>query len=1017
MLNLFYRNTQLLILTLVLIMVWGLAAFFTLPRMEDPELTQRFGSVTTLFPGATPERVESLVTEKIETALIELEEVATLESTSSSGISIVQIELNETIDDVEPVWSKVRSKLDDVVPLLPDSASRPEYKDGTASASALIVGLTWELDSPANLNILRRLSETLADRLRHLAGTKEVERFGAVPEEIRVETTSSTLARLGLTPQSVAQQIRASDAKVAAGQLRNPQSELLIELESALDSLDRIRNIPIQMSTSGQTQLLGNIAQVTKGIEDPPTQTSVINGYPAIAIAVTVESNYRVDLWARSAQEVLAEFSQTLSEGIGLHVVLDQSLYVQQRLDGVIQNLLLSSGLVILVSLLLLGWQSALIVGFALPLATLMVFGLMQLLGIPLHQMSVTGIIIALGLLIDNAIVVVDEVQVHLRKGIVAAQAVSQTVRHLAVPLIASTLTTIFAFLPIASSPGAVGEFIGTIGSTVILALSSSLFLSLTVVVALVARLNRWQPKIIDWAWLHRGLGDRHLAQLYLRILNYLFRRPWLTIGLALLLPIVGFTQFVSLEQQFFPPTNRDQFQIELTMPASTAIAATRQQAMAVRDLILDYPEVDDVHWFLGKSAPAFFYNVVASRENAANYAQGIVQLNSTQTLRQTIQTLQAEMDVVFPEAQILVRQLEQGPPISAPIELRLYGSDLNQLRILGDRLRGELAKMAQVIHTQADLTEMLPKLSLTVDEVKARRAGLDYEAIALQLQALLEGSMGGSVLEESEELPIRVKLTDANRSSVSNIQSLNILSPATGELVPLSAIAKVELIPSIAQISRYDGQRINTVQGFLEAGALPETVLKKFKQHLADINFSFPQGYSMEYGGEADARGTAVGSLFSTVGILVILMAATLILSFNSFQCAALIGSVAILAIGLAILALWLFEALFGFTAILGTLGLIGLAINDSIVMLAALRQDRQACQGHPRATAGVVLQATRHIIATTLTTIVGFTPLLLDETGFWPPLAIALAGGLGGATLLALFYVPAVHILIERR
>ena len=1016
MFNLFYRNTQLLILTILLIVVWGLSSFLSLPRMEDPELVQRFGTVTTLFPGATPERVEALVTEKIEDELFELEEILSLVSTSSRNISIVQVELAERIVDVEPVWSKVRSKLDDIVPLLPQEALEPEYEAGTASANALIVGLTWELDGEPNYNILRRVSESLSDRIRALPGTKEVKSFGDVPEEIRINITSAELARLGLTPQSLAQQIQASDAKIAAGQLRSSDTELLIEIDSALDSLARIRDIPITIDRTGQTQTLGNIAKIEKGIEDPASEISFINGRPAIALAATVESEARVDLWANQANKVLTDFETNLSAGITLHTVLDQSIYVKERLDGVIQNLMLSSSLVIAISLVMLGWQSALIVGAALPLATLMVFGFMNMINIPLHQMSVTGIIIALGLLIDNAIVAVDEVQHRLAKGSTPSAAVHETVKHLFVPLLASTLTTVLAFCPIALSPGASGEFIGAIGSTVILAVISSLFLSLTIIVALIAKVNVWLPVRSPWQWLQSGFANQTLTKGYDWTLHQLFRRPWLTIGLCLILPLLGFSQFSKLDQQFFPPTNRDQFQIEFTLPAATAIAETEKQAMAAREIIRDHDDVAEVHWFFGKSAPAFFYNVLEDRDNAPNYAQGVVQMNSTETLRQTIQELQVELDNAFPEAQVLVRQLEQGPPFEAPIELRLYGTEFNQLREIGNELRGELAKMDQVIHTQADLSEVVPKLSLEVDEVQARRVGLDYATIANQLQTLLEGAVGGSVLEDTEELPIRVRVVDGDRQDLDKIQSLNLVSPTTGDLVPLGAIAKVNFVPSLAQINRYDGERINTVLGYLEAGALPSTVLGKFNQHLEEIKFELPQGYRLAYGGEADAQGSAVSGLLGTVGVLFVMMAATLILSFNSFCFAALIGTVAIFTIGLAVLALFIFNSLFGFTAILGSLGLMGLAINDSIVVLAALREDPEAKLGNYRATAKVVLEATRHVLATTFTTIIGFTPLVLDPTGFWPPLAIALAGGLGGATLLALYYIPAAHILILR-
>ncbi|NER80559.1 MAG: efflux RND transporter permease subunit, partial [Leptolyngbya sp. SIO1D8] len=664
-----------------------------------------------------------------------------------------------------------------------------------------------------------------------------------------------------------------------------------------------------------------------------------------------------------------------------------------------------------------LGGKAALLVGSALPLTTLMVFGWMKGLGVPLHQMSVTGIIIALGLLIDNAIVVVDEVQGRLRSGLPPAEAVSRTVHHLLVPLLASTLTTVLAFVPIASSPGSTGEFIGTIGLTVILALVSSLTISLTVTAALVGRLHRWQPLRwqADW-WLH-GISNGDLTAGYRWTLRQVFRRPWLGIGLALMLPVTGFAVFGTLEQQFFPPTNRDQFQIEVQLPNQTAIAQTESVVLAARDRIRQNPQVEEVHWFLGESAPSFFYNVISQQEDAPYYAQGIVQLKGTEGVRETIQALQQDLDTAFPEAQILVKQLEQGPPFDAPIELRISGSDMTQLRELGNELRYELSQIESVIHTSASLTEALPKLALQVDEAQAQRTGLDNQAIAQQLQSTLDGSVGGSILDETETMPVRVRVPDAQRGNLNQVTSLDLVTSSSGATVPLTALAEVRLEPEVATISRRNGQRINTVQGFLTAGSLPDTALTKFQQQLADKNWQLPLGYRLEYGGEADARGDAVGNLLSTVGVLTILMTATLVLSFNSFGLAALIGSVALLAVGLAALALKVFGSLFGFTAILGTLGLIGLAINDSIVVLAALRENPDARQGNPQATEQVVMHATRHVVATTLTTITGFIPLMLDRTGFWPPLAIAIAGGLGGATLLALYYIPAAHILIFRR
>ncbi|MBW4485568.1 MAG: efflux RND transporter permease subunit [Tildeniella torsiva UHER 1998/13D] len=1013
--NLFYRNRQLLLLTLVLIIVWGLSAFLTLPRLEDPEIVQRFARITTFLPGATPERVETLVTEKIEDRLFELEEIESLRSTSGSGISVITVELKDTLPDVDPVWAKVRSKVDDAVPELPAAASVPEYADSSTKASALIVGLTWTRDDAPNYAIMGRLAAALEERLRAIPGTEAVDIFGEPDEEIRVDIASTELSRLGLSAAALSQQIAASDAKVAAGQYRSDSSEFLLEVNSSLSSLEQIRAIPIAAGSEGQVARLGDIATVTKAVQDPPTDLALVNGYGAIALSAKVESAQRVDQWAVQAHRVMDDFRRELPDGLALEVVLDQSQYVQQRLNGVISNLVTGSALVIGISLVMLGFKAALLVGLALPLTTLMVFGLMDVLGVPLHQMSVTGIIIALGLLIDNAIITVDEAQIRLRQGMPPREAVTETVRHLLMPLLASTLTTVLAFIPIATSPGSVGEFIGTIGLTVILALLSSLALSLTVIVSLVGLLHRWNPLPLGWHWWQHGFTNNAMADAYRRSLRAIFHRPWLGVGLSLILPVVGFAVFATLPQQFFPPTNRNQFQIEFELPTQVSLAATQAQIRAARDLALQHPEIDDVHWFMGRSAPPFFYNVIDNRRNAQNYAQGIVHLASTDRIRETIQSLQTELNAAFPQAQVLVKQLEQGPPFDAPIELRVYGADLAGLRAVGDRLRAELAQVPDVVHTRATLTEALPKLALAVDEAQARRLGLDNQNIAGQLNAALDGRTGGSILDGSRDIPVRVRVPREQQGDLGAIASLDIVTPQ-GEL-PLDTIASLNLVPDTASISRRNGQRINTVQGFITAGSLPSTVLSAFQDRLKEQGFELPPGYRIEYGGEADARGTAVGNLLSTVGVLGILMTATLVLSFNSFGLAALIGTVAILSVGLAALALELFGSIFGFTAILGTLGLIGLAINDSIVVLAALREHPEARLGHPQPMEDVVFQATRHVIATTVTTIIGFVPLMVDPTGFWPPLAIAIAGGLGGATLLALYYIPSVYRLLSYR
>ena len=1024
MYTLFYRNTRLLILTIILIFVWGISSYLALPRLEDPELVSRNASVKTFFPGADAARVEALITDKIEDKFTEIEEIKDYESTSSSGNSIIIIELKDEVQksEVDGVWSRVQNQIDEVKSELPTGASEPELEKIKIKAYALITALTWQQEDSPNYSILNRQAEVLKDRIQAIAGTEEVEIYGDRTEEINVEIDPEAIASYNLTVADISRQIQQSDSKVTAGLLRNNNNDLSIEVAGELDTLQRVRDIPLNFGGQGQFIRLQDIAIVSKGLRSPASELSIIGDRPGVTLAVHVESGTRLDLWAKNADEVLRSYRAELPSAIELKTILDQSNYVEDRLNSLILNLFLGGGLVFLVTLLMMGWRSAIIVGTSLPLSILMVFGWMNVMGIPLHQMSITGLIVALGILIDNAIVMVDEVSNHLKSGFKPLDAISNSVNHLAVPLLSSTITTVLAFLPIALLPGATGEFVGTIAISVILAVSSSLFLALAVMPTLTVRAKVGSPQQQtpqQQSWWQTGISIPILTQWYGKTIAWTIKRPVLGICLALLLPLTGFIQAGSLEQQFFPAADRDQLQIQLELPATTAIAQTQTVTEQVRDLLLAFEDVTDVNWFIGRSVPRFYYNVLTSREQEPNYAQAIVQ---TKDLAKSdlAKKLQSELDTSFPTARIVIRQLEQGPPFDAPVEMRIYGSDLETLQQLGEEARNLLLGVADITHTRASLAEITPQLELEVDEEEVRLAGLDRKAIAQQLESSLEGTTGGSILESTEELPVRVRLSPSNRNRLNNITSLDLLPTQNSdnalESVPLSSLGNITLKPELAKITRYDGQRVNTVQGFLTPGVLPDRALSNFKQQIESVNWQLPNGYSYEFGGEAEQKNDALGGLISLVGVIAVLMVATLVLSLGSFRLAAVIGVVAIASFGLGLFAIWLFGYPFGFNPIIGTVGLIGVAINDSIVVLAAIQQHPLAKTGSKRAIKEVVLRSTRHVIATTLTTAVGFVPLLLGGGEFWPPLAIAIAGGVIGATLLALYLIPAAYLIVIR-
>ena len=1084
-----YSDLRLLILTICLIVAWGISSFQVLPRMEDPNLSQRSAFITTSFPGANAHRVESLVTEEIEQKLFEISELKNITSTSRVGSSVIFVELQDEVSNVDEVWSQVRDKVSDVVPELPPEASEPRYEDIDARAYTLVTALVWNMKETPNYAILNRIGKEFESTLRSLPGTEKVEVFGVPQEEIVVEIDDSDLAALGLTTQVLSEQIRSSDARVPAGQVYGASNELQIEVETALDSLARIRQIPIQLGEGGQFSRLGDFATVKKSVVEPASEIALVDGKPAFVLATLMEPDWRIDKWTELTRQSIADFQQRLPSGIELQVVFDQSSYVENRLNELFNNLLLGALCVVVSTILLMGWKSALVVGSALPLSVLMVLGGMRILEIPLHQMSVTGLVIALGLLIDNAVVVVDEIQHKLKQGLKLQMAIADSLSHLAIPLLASTLTTILAFMPIVLLPGNTGEFVRTIALSVILALCSSLFLSLTVIPALIARLHRIKKTSSeadrsDWrgsssrafvegfpadraahssaqlvrqeastryqldgssrnsngsastflpdeppqtSWWDNGLSHPRLTAIYRDTLDGILTKPLLGILLALILPLTGFLTASTLEEQFFPPSERDQIYIELDLPPQASLEQTQSYALQVRDRILQHPEASQVFWSLGRDAPPFYYNLRRDRRDLANYAQGIVQLDSAANSQNLVKALQTELDRNFPRIQVLVKQLEQGPTVVASIELFLYGPNLSTLEQLGDRVRQELTRIPSVTHTSSSLGSSQPRLGLQVDEEQARLAGLEPTAIAQQLDASLNGFVGGSILEDTEEIPVRVRIPDDERNNLDRITSLNLYPEGSsgqlpdedsgGASVPLSSLSEIELVSEPAIVSRRNGRRVNTIQGFIRAGVIPATVLEQLEHRLEKSNFQLPPGYSFDFGGEAAEREGALGNLTSTVGVLMMLMFALLVLSFGSFRSAGIIVLVAIGSVGLGLASLWWFDYPLGFMSILGIIGLIGVAINDSIVVLAALRSDSLARQGNLEAMREVIVSSTRHILTTTVTTVVGFIPLLIAGGGFWSPLAVCMVGGVSGATFLALYFVPCTYLLLTKK
>jgi len=1023
--TLFFDIRRLLVLLLLLIVVGGMSSFLTMPNEEDPRITNRVATIFTPYPGASAERVEQVVTERIENAMRELDEVDELRSVSTNGLSAVTVVLRDDIMEPDVPFGMVRDAMDDAKGSLPPGVLPPHFDDTRAGAYTFMAAITWTADATPSPVIMRRSALELQDRLRAIPGTELVTVEGVAAEEITVVIDPAQLTALRLSRKDIASAINRTDAKVSAGSLNGDRYELGIEVSGEIDGLARLGDVVLLGDSEGRVVRLRDVAEIKRGLEQPEDRLALHNGERAVVIASRMQPDRRVVDWSRAAQNVIDEFRLELSGGLALHTVFNQGTYTSKRFASLVDNLLVGACLVVVVLLLTLGLRAALIVAAAIPLTGLVSLIGLNTFGVTINQISVTGLVVALGLLVDSAIVITDAVRRALVNGMQARDAVRASVTRLWVPLLSSTVTTVLAFTPLVLLPGGAGEFVGGIGKSVILSLTASLFLALTAIATLAgiflpASFSPESEPVKGWrryaTWWKSGLRFRRIGAGFDRLLRASLSAPLLSISCACVLPVLGFIGVGSLPTSFFPVADRNQFHIEMRLPTQATLSETKEIVDLAQAYLGVKEGITSTTWFVGQSAPNFYYNLVMNQDGNANYAQAMVTTSSLRGLPSLIEAISQDLGTLLPDAQVIARQLSQGPPTFAPIELRIYGPNLQILNRLGEQARLVFSHVPDVMETFPSYAGGEPKLRVTVNESRARQAGYALGDIATALQVDFDGVVAGSIIEGSESLPIRVR-NGIGGSSVSQLNDFAL--PALigdADSVPLSALGSAAIEPSASALRRFRGQRVNIVSGYMRPDTLPAEAIAEFKTNWTSAGYTLPPGYRFEFGGDEEARSDNVGALASKVGVISILILSTIVLTFNSFRLAAVVFMVGILSIGLGMLSLAVFRFPFGFQPIVGLIGLTGVAINASIIILSGLQGSVQAKCGDLRAIGDEVLSTSRHIWSTTITTFGGFLPLILSEGGFWPPFATAIAGGVLLSTVISFFFVPQAFIFLTR-
>ena len=1011
--DLYLDRPRIFLLAMLFIIAGGLLSYDSLPRQENPQLAERWANITAVLPGATPQRVETQIADVLETQLREIDEIKIIDSTSLSGVVRVGLELKEIIGkgETDEVWAKVQETLSQSAALVPPGTNISFNHSGPPTT--VLFALQWRGDGDPQMVILSRLANQFKRKLANITNSKQALVYGDTKEEIFVGADLDLLTDAGMNIQSIAIAIDRYDSKRAIGNIVGQDAEFRIKAHDNISLINDLKKLPLKISDDYQAIRLEDVATVEKLPVDPPIEIVSYNGIPSVFVEVRGKFAQRTDLYSKAVLRVADIFKEGLPDEIGLEVIFNESDFVEEKFSFLMQSILLATFIVLFLSYLLLGPRSAVIVSAVVPLTILLVLIGCTILQVPLHQTSVTGIILSLGLLIDNSIIVVEDYRYRKSQKLVNREAIYASIKHLSLPLLAATVTTGLAFMPMAAGKGASPEFVGDMAITIILAVSSSLFLALTVVPVLLKTmedsnfLNLNKSKNIGFS--HQGLRTRYRA-----FLAWALFKPGRALVLSLILPILGFVSFGFLDTDFFPNQGKTMFKVEVELDANASIYATNQRVTSIRDQVLLEDYVTRDMWWVGRRLPRLLYNIIGgpSGEGSDNLATGVFFTSSYSQMDSSLANLAKRLEKDHADVRVRVSKFTNGPPVEFPVNIAIFGDDNQVLKSLGEELKSILAKSPQVSDVLADQSASVTGLEINLDEVNLAFSSKSSQEIIDQISASTRGIYVGSMLDGNKEVPIRIKNKNREASEVNQTAFLAINSAEGFDYV--ESFSDISYTSEINQINRYQGTRNNAVKAAVYPGTLASTVLNDVADELKAFEDSLPVGYSIAQFGDAEERAESFGQLFSTFFLFLGLIVMTLVMILNSFRQASIILLVGTLCIGLGFLGMFVGFQNFGFIGLVGIVGLAGLAINDSIVVLSHLNEDAGTGQISKDTLIETTVRSTRHILTTSLTTMGGLLPLLFDK--FFETLAWAMCFGVMGSALLALLLIPSMFCFLGK-
>ena len=1016
------RNDRVTLVAVAVIVAAGVNAFFTLPQAEDPGFIVRTSMVQTMFPGANPERVENLVTDKIEEAIQEMPELDFVRSTSSTGLSIVYADIKESYTEMRPIWDSLRRKVDDATRELPDGVIGPFVNDEFGDVFGILIALTAGKDLEGRPEIgyaeLKRIGDSARDQLLRLEDAAKVEIWGEQEERVFVEYNNARLAELGLSVRQLQGILQQRNIIIPGGSVNTGVERIALEPSGNFDNLRELARTVISVPGRNDFLYLEDIAEVRRGYIDPPSLKVHANGLPGLVLAVSKKPEGNIVELGHEIEELTKTWNRDYAIGIDFQFVAFQTTTVERKVEEFSGNVFQAIVIVLAVMLVMLGFRTGMVVATLVPTAILSTLVILQFLGISLNQMSLASLIIALGMLVDNAIVMAESIMVQMAEGKSRVEAAVGTAQELRIPLLTSSLTTAAAFLPIYLAESTTGEYTGQLFTVVTITLLCSWVLALTLIPLLCVLFLKVpaQPGSDSY---HSTFYRTYRASLLVGV-----RHPILSV-----IGVVGIFLFSMQGMQyipniFFPPSDTPMFKAEIESPVGTAIERGEEIMYGIEDFVqqellvaADRPEgVTSWSSYVGRGAPRFGLTY-APAPPSPEYSFMLFNTTSRAVVDEMVPKLEQHCRENYPDVVATIKPLVLGPPLDNPVEIRVSGQDIRVLFGISDTVKSKLAEISGTKNINDDWGQRTKKINVNINEPRARRSGITNEDIAISLLSVLSGYDATDYREGDEIIPVIVRSVAADRRDLGKIESLNVYSQTTGSSVPLKQVADLEVEWQPAKIFRRDRLRSVKVYSDLEPGMTAQEITDALIPWLDEQQQAWPLGYIYELGGEFETSGKGNRSIAEKlpVGALIIVM--LLVGQFNSIRRPLIILMTIPLGLIGVIAGLLIAKSYFGFMTLLGIISLAGIVINNAIVLLDRIKLEiEDNGLDPPHAIIEAAQRRLRPILLTTMTTVGGLIPLWLGGGPMYEPMAIAIIFGLLFATVLTLGIVPVLYTLFFR-